>query len=228
MHLNEYDNFGASYFEHRQGNDPLRQKTFIQEKEYLVKWVGSDVFEVGNLLDVGCSTGEFIKAIKWNIKGAYGIEVSEFAANIAATQGIKFNKSLSNSESFFDLIVFRGTIQYLKEPFSAIEQSFKCLKPGGFIVFLATPNSNSIYYRKFGTLPFLEERLNFLIPSDTSISMNLKNAGFRICDISYPYLRSIYSKPILDHLKFLQKIVFRTDVKFPFWRSSMNIVAVKM
>ena len=177
-------------------------------------------------MDVGCSTGEFLESINWNHDGRYGVEISEYAKEIAQARGIKFTKSLDDID-FFDLIVFRGTIQYLLSPFEDIKKSYKALKKNGYILFLATPNINSIYYQKFKTLPFLEESLNYYLPSDTSLSMNLKNAGFEIINIHFPYIDTPYTSIVSDHLKFIKKLFFGGADKFPFWKSMMWVIARK-
>ena len=225
--MTDYEQFGKDYFRNRIGNDPVRLLSFLREKRYLVRFMGSEVFEKGKILDVGCSTGEFIEAIGWNRTGAYGMEISDFARTLAQDKGIRFDKTLFNTRDYFDVVVFRGTIQYLPNPFDCISGAFSCLKPGGHIVFLATPNSNSPYYLLFRTLPFLEEGLNYLIPNDVSLSMNLRNCGFEIVNVEYPYLRSPYAHPIRDHLKFVAKLICRTRDRFPFWRSMMSVVARK-
>lgn len=225
--MRDYDEFGKDYFRNRLGNDPLRQLSFIREKHYLVSILGKEIFERGTLLDVGCSTGEFIDAIDWNKNRVFGMEISNYARGIAEKKGIRFDKDLFNTDNFFDMVVFRGTIQYLPNPFEYIQRAFACLKQGGHVAFLATPNSNSLYYFLFRTLPFLEEKLNYLIPSDGSLSMNLKNAGFEIVNIDYPYIGSPYANVITDHLKFVTKLILRTEDKFAFWRSMMNVLARK-
>jgi SAM-dependent methyltransferase len=225
--VNVPDKFNEDYFRFRQGNDPRRQLSYQQERSYLARRLGNEIFRDGRLLDVGCSTGEFIEAIGWNFENAYGMEVSAYARSLAETKGIRFDRSLTNSEAFFDLVVFRGTIQYIPNPFEYISRAAAALKPGGYILFLATPNTNSPYYILFRTLPFLEEEVNFWLPADSSLCMVLRNAGFKIEDLSYPYWTTPYAKPLTDHLKFLRKIVFRTKDKFAFWRSSMSLLARK-
>lgn len=223
----DYDRFGSDYFKQRAGNDALRQRSFAQERDYLARHLGQDIFSTGVLLDVGCSTGEFIDAMKWNISLAYGMDISDYARQIAADKGIRFDRDLLNTEEFFDVVLFRGTIQYIPEPFHYLRRAYYALKPGGCVVFLATPNANSPYYRQFGTLPFLEERLNYLIPCDTSLAMNLRNAGFTDVRIDYPYIRTPYARPFSDHLKFLRKYIFRTADRFAFWKSMMYLIAFK-
>jgi SAM-dependent methyltransferase len=225
---NDYNQFGEDYFQKRNGNDQLRQISFHQEKEYIKKYLGENIFRTGNLLDVGCSTGEFIASIGWNKNNAYGMEISDYARSIAEKRGISFKKDLFNSENYFDLIVFRGTIQYIPDPFEYIKRAYVALKNDGHVLFLATPNTNSLYYQYFHTLPFLEEHLNYLIPCDISLSMNLKNVGFKITDIDYPYLTSPYSRFISDHYRFIKKLLFHANDKFAFWKNSMNVLAKKL
>ena len=225
MHQTEYNKFGSDYFIDRVGNDPRRQLSFLHEKEYLEKLIPQKIFETGKILDIGCSTGEFLNAMKWGGE-KHGVEISDFAKEKAITNGICFEYGV-DKKSFFDIVIFRGTIQYLKNPFEYLEKVFDCLKSGGYVIFLATPNSNSIYYKLFKTLPFLEEALNYYIPSDISLSMNLKNLQYEIIDISYPYIKTPYCQFLSDHLQFLMKLTFNKNVKFPFWRSMIQVVAQK-
>ena len=155
------------------------------------------------------------------------MELNENAINIAKTRGIKFDKDILNQIAFFDVIIFRGTIQHLPNPFFYIQNAYKSLKPGGFIVFLATPNMNSIYYKFFSNLPMLDDKLNFFIPSDKTLSNILINFDFIISEIEKPYIKSPYANFLSDHYRFLKKMLFKTDDDFPFWGNSMNMIAQK-
>jgi SAM-dependent methyltransferase len=189
--------------------------------------LGEKIFRDGQLLDVGCSTGEFIASLGWKIGNAYGMEISSYARSLAEKRGIRFDRDLASSEPFFDLVVFRGTIQYMPNPFEYIRRAAAVLKPGGHILFLATPNTNSPYYRLFKTIPFLEEEVNYWVPCDSAMRMVLRNVGLEVLEIQYPYWRTPYAAPLRDHLKFLRKLFFHTDDKFAFWRSSMSVLAQK-
>lgn len=214
--------YPESYFSRRKLNDNKRLLSFLSEEEFLRKHVN---FE-GRVCDVGCSTGEFLKAINW--KGPkYGMEISEYAIQIAEQDGIDFTKNVLTENNFFDLIIFRGTIQHLPEPFSYISRSFEALKPGGVIAFLATPNSDSIVYKFSNTLPVLYPELNFFIPSESTLINVCKNYGFHLLDVRKPYLKSPYSNILFDHLKFLKMILFRTKPDFPFWGNMMDVVMIK-
>lgn len=212
--------FKPEYFKKRVGNDPKRQASFLSEKKFINQYIKS-----GNLLDVGCSTGEFIKTLEWD-GHTYGMEISEHAKSIAMENGINFDKNILNSENFFDIIIFRGTIQYMDEPFSYLKKSFLSLKKGGFIFFLATPNTNCLYYKIWNTLPFLDPEANFYIPSDHDLKRIMRDFGFDFVKIRYPYFKSPYSSVFIDHFNFFRKLL-GVDVKFPFWRNSMDLIFQK-
>lgn len=212
--------YPKSYYKTRFQNDDLRVQTFLSESDFV-----RSLCPTGSILDVGCSTGEFLEAIQWD--GArFGMEVSEYAIEIAKTNGVNFEKDLFSETDYFDLIIFRGTIQHLDRPFEYMQACQKALKPGGFVFFLATPNANSIFYKIWNTLPFLDSERNFFIPSDIVLCDTMRNFGFSRVAIEYPYLSSVYSSPARDHLKFLAKII-GFNVNFPFWKSMMNVAFQK-
>jgi SAM-dependent methyltransferase len=213
--------YDDSYFEERNCQDKKRLKSFKQEKIFIKKYITQ-----GKICDIGCSTGEFLSYINWD-GDKYGMEVNENAIKIAKENGISFEKNILNEENYFDVIIFRGTIQHVPNPFYYIEKAYESLREGGLIVFLATPNMNSLYYKCFNTLPMLDDPRNFYIPSDKTLSNSLVNFGFDILEIDKPYLNSPYSSITSDHFKFIKKFIFRTNDKFAFWNNSMNLIARK-
>jgi hypothetical protein len=109
-----------------------------------------------------------------------------------------------------------------------MERAFDALKSGGHIVFLMTPNTHSLCYLLFKTVPLVGDHKGmFLIPNATSLSIYLKNIGFEIVKVEFPYLGTPYAHPVRDHLKFVKRLLFRTHEQFAFWRNSMNILARK-
>ena len=122
--------------------------------------------------------------------------------------------------------MFRGTIQLIPNPFETIIRCIDLLKPGGILVLLATPNSRSPYYYLFKTLPFISEKTTFLLPSDLMMRNLFVNYGLRVATIKYPYFETPYARPARDFLMFILGI-FGIRKKFPFPRSSMEIVAIK-
>ena len=70
----------------------------------------------GSVCDVGCSTGEFLEYTKWSGK-KYGMGGNQKAMQAAQKQGI-INKNILNSTSYFDVVIMRGVIQHLDQPYS--------------------------------------------------------------------------------------------------------------
>lgn len=180
----------------------------------------------GTCCDVGCSTGEFLSTIEW--KGQkFGMEINPAASALAEKTGVDFSRSILTEESFFDAVLFRGTIQHLDQPFHYIQQSLKALKPGGVVFFIATPNTNSTVYKLFNDLPALDDRKNYYLPSDRNLTSILRNEGFKVLSTSYPYLSSPYASPFMDHIRFVANIFRPKKPTFAFWRSMMDIAAQK-
>lgn len=205
----------------RNFNNKLRLLQYDQDKQYLHRFASS-----GSICDIGCGTGEFLEYIQWN-GSRHGLEISDYAARQAEKRGVDFSKNILNQKNVFDVVLFRGTIQHVDTPFYLIKKAYEALKPGGVIVFIATPNSESILYRLKGSLPALNPDKNFYIPGGAELSNALENFEFQVLDLSYPYLSTPYANPILDHLKFLINAVTPAYIKHPFWKSMMNLVAKK-
>jgi SAM-dependent methyltransferase len=216
--------FDESYFSRYRG-DIHRDAMYEQERVQVERLRPSG----GRILDVGCGLGLFLGKFspqKWQ---RHGVEISELAAIEARQRGITvkdFESAYDYPAEYFDVIVFRGTLQLLPTPFAVIQDCVTLLAPGGLMVFLATPNSNSPYYRRFKTLPFLTPHLNFLIPSDIMMRNALQNFGLKVLSIRYPYLDTPYAKPFRDHFYFLLSFLgFRRE--FSFWHSMMEIYCRK-
>lgn len=147
-------------------------------------------------------------------------------ARVAASElGIRFDIEKIQPETV-DLVVYRGTFQHLDEPLRSIKQSIELLRPGGFMVFLATPNAGSLCYRIFQDLPALDPSRNFCILSSKTLCQILKNFGMEVEDVYYPYLGTPYAKPVMDHLKFIARIM-GVKTKFAFWGNMLEIYARK-
>jgi SAM-dependent methyltransferase len=215
------ERWNDDYFIDRTSNNPLRTIQFEQDADFIRSFVKNGV-----VCDVGCSTGEFLRHMKF--EGIlYGMEINDIAKK-KASDIISFEKNIFTEENYFDLIIFRGTIQHVDIPFQMIKSAHKSLKNGGYIIFLATPNSNSILYRIKQDLPFLDWSLNFYIPGEKELTNVLENFGFEIKKVEFPYWKTPYRNFIKDHFKFILNLFSRKFYKHAFWGSSMNIAAKKI
>ena len=213
--------YSNKYFDKRKSNDDRRIKSFEHEGDLIRKYVSS-----GKLLDIGCSTGEFIESLCWDGE-AYGVEISDYAINEAIKKGIIVSETLpTGHDGTFDLIIFRGTIQHLNQPFETISACYNLLRDGGIVAFLATPNTNSLYYKIWNNLPALDPLRNFYVPSDLALQQIMKNENFQLREIEYPYWQSPYACPLRDFSKFVFKLI-GFKVKFAFPGNMMNAIFQK-
>jgi SAM-dependent methyltransferase len=109
----------------------------------------------GNLLDIGCGTGHFLKEMLksgWNVNG---VEINEDARN----QAVLFTGSNilepsglnSLSSNSFDVITLWHVLEHFHEPGNYMEEIRRLLKPKGICV-VALPNIDSfdaIHYGKY-------------------------------------------------------------------------------
>jgi len=215
------EKYGKNYFDDRNGNNEKRLIQFQMDGKFLKKFKSNGV-----ICDVGCSTGEFLKSILWE-GDLYGMEINQAAKSIAQQNGFSFEKNIFTETDFFDVIVFRGTIQHVDEPFRMMKAAFKALKKDGVVIFLATPNTDSILYRLKGDLFFLDSKLNFYIPGKKNLCNALENFGFEVLTTEYPYWNTPYRNFPKDIFMFLLNIFTNRFYKHAFWGSSMSLACKK-
>ena len=172
----------------------------------------------GTILDIGCGVGDW----QAHLHGSwmkYAVEPDTYAAEIARGKGI-YVSDYDYADESFDVIVFRGTIQHIENPFEILRKAAGLLRHGGLLVFLATPNTNSPMYKRTGTLPALDPPRNWWIPDDLSLGNVLNNLGFTNIEFYYPYGKP-YARPVVDFIRYL----FGKPSAFP--RSMMECYGTK-
>ncbi|MBU1131461.1 class I SAM-dependent methyltransferase [Patescibacteria group bacterium] len=102
----------------------------------------------GNILDIGCSMGQFLKMGKDLGYEVLGLELNEEAAQRAKKKfGVPVERKLLEECSFddnsFDIISMFGVIEHLPNPVEVIKDVYRILKPGGAFIGLC-PNVNSL------------------------------------------------------------------------------------
>ena len=174
MSKNKDIEFNNSYFLKRNLNDKKRLQSFSNEKKLIKKFINFNT----KVCDVGCSTGEFLEFLNWTGK-KFGMELKKKAISLSKKRQINFNSNILNKKKYFDVVIFRGTVQHLDQPFFYLKKSYESLKKGGYLFILATPNTSSIYHRLFQTLPALDEDRNFYLPSFKNLKKINEIYGFK-------------------------------------------------
>ncbi|WP_455656990.1 class I SAM-dependent methyltransferase [Phascolarctobacterium sp.] len=105
----------------------------------------------GKILDVGCGNGSFLKLFEINGYDASGVEFGKEAADNASSEHKiyygEFPKLAFKDK--YDLIIFRGVLQYVPEPKAYLEKGIELLAPNGHIFITAQPNMDSLCFNLF-------------------------------------------------------------------------------
>jgi ubiquinone/menaquinone biosynthesis C-methylase UbiE len=105
---------------------------FIYESEIIA--LKQFVPQEGKGLEIGVGTGRFAVPLGINI----GIEPARAMANIALKRGIEVCEAKAEELPFgsetFDFVLIVTTLCFLENPFRAIQEVKRVLKPGGFII----------------------------------------------------------------------------------------------
>ena len=146
------------YISHTDSKRNLFEKVYHLVRNYAIKNKISLINKEqtkGQLLDIGCGTGDFLFAAKNNGWKVTGIEPNEKARNIANNKNnnsVFDNSQLNNlKENSFDVITLWHVLEHLPNLENDILIFKKLLKPSGSLI-IAVPNYNSFdanYYKEF-------------------------------------------------------------------------------
>ena len=103
----------------------------------------------GRVLEVGCSIGLFLDALREGGFQAEGVEVTPFGVERCREKGhIIHDRPIEEVDlqpGSLDAVVAWEVIAHLADPRRFLQAATRALKPGGFL-FLTTPNANSLEY----------------------------------------------------------------------------------
>lgn len=176
------------------------------------------------IMDIGCGPGWLLSALddRW-LK--YGLEISEFAANIAQNHCNVVNVSIEdfeNPKDEFDVVVMHHVIEHLKDPLVALSKIHEMLRPGGMLI-LGTPDFDCGAARRYGNnFRLLHDKTHISLFSNDSMHRFLRDNGFKIQRVEYPFFDTIFFNK-----ESLIKLAERNIVSPPFYGSIMTFFCVK-
>jgi SAM-dependent methyltransferase len=153
------------------------------------------------VLEIGCSTGNFLDGIKGEVKSVTGIELTKECISFAQGKGITVLPAVSDvPDESFDLVVMFHVLEHLDDPIAYLKAVGKKLSHGGKIV-IEVPNVNDILvsvYKIPEHLDFYWEVAHNWYFSYSTLSQVLVRAGFTFT--IYPLQRYDLS----NHMRWMQ------------------------
>lgn len=145
----------------------------------------------GRILDVGCGSGFFLRALdskKWD---RFGVELSVTAAEAAKKalgKGHVFEGTLAQSawpDASFDVVSFWSALEHTNGPRANLVEARRIITAGGSLI-VQLPNSSSYQARFFGgdwfALDAPRHRYHFTLPA---LERLLSETGFQIYEKTY-------------------------------------------
>lgn len=157
----------------------------------------------GELMDIGCYTGIFMKIAQEAGWRTSGLELSQWAAEKARAlkAGAVFSEPperLDLPQSSFDVVSMWDVIEHLPQPAETLATAFRLLKPGGVLAF-STHRADSLAARCLGTkYPFFMD-MHVVHFTRRTIEKILEQQGFRLLAI-LPHRRILRASYFLDKL----------------------------
>lgn len=156
--------------------------------------------EIGQMLEIGCSTGSYMELAKskgWHVEG---IEFSNESARIARDKGFKVHigsvETAPTPKNRYDIIVAWMVMEHFHEPHLVLNKIKEWINPDGYFVFLV-PNANSISRKLFKQFAYdIELPRHLFHYTPESLNLLLKNCGWQIENIvhqknAFTFLKSI-------------------------------------
>lgn len=216
------DLYSPSYYAMRKVTADKREIAYRQEYERIIQHMG--LISSRYVLDIGCGTGDFLDQFGNFFWKRYGIEVSEYCIAVCEQKGIRMTNDLEPGS--FDLVIMRGVLQHLDNPFRDLRDTATALKPGGMLAILAQPDADSLCYRLFKDLPALDAPRNWWIPGAKELTNILHKLGFINIEITHPYWDGPYARPAHDFACFALRLL-GIKTKFAFPQNNLEIFAWK-
>jgi SAM-dependent methyltransferase len=190
----------ASYYptDYWGGSEPSKRWIASSQSEKTKFLDRCDLAE-GRILDIGCGSGFFLRALdskKWE---RFGVELSAAAAEAAERAlgaGHVFAGTLAQArwaDASFDVVSFWSALEHTNEPRANLIEARRIIKDGGSLI-VQLPNASSYQARFFGgdwfALDAPRHRYHFTL---SSLDRLLSECGFHI------YAKTYFSKAHNSH-----------------------------
>jgi SAM-dependent methyltransferase len=145
----------------------------------------------GRILDVGCGSGFFLRALDPKSWDRFGVELSQAAAEAgekALGKGHVYAGTLADAgwdNAWFDVVTFWSALEHTNAPRANLIEARRIIKPGGTLI-VQLPNASSYQARFFGgdwfALDAPRHRYHFSL---STLERVLSETGFQIYQTSF-------------------------------------------
>lgn len=191
------------------------------------------------VLDVGCATGFFLDLVARRGAEPYGVEVSPYAARVAAARfpGRIVCGELAGAgypAEMFHAVFLSDVVEHVLDPAALLREVFRVLRPGGCVV-VTTPDAESPGARLLGRHWYHLKEEHLVYFTRRALRYALARAGFRALRfrpgrkaVTLAYLAShfrTYRRPGLTPLlALLARSAPASLARRPFWLPSGELV----
>ena len=211
-----------------------------RNKMYEIDYVFSHQYvSSGRVLDVGCGNGSFMGVYERHGYDVYGVEYGKEAADTAGkTHSVRYGvfDEMNFGDERFDLIIFRGVLQYVPNPKSYLRKAVSVLNnndstKGGCLFITAQPNVQSLGFRLFGknfTQPVTGA--DFIGLHEYVLTEYMSELGMRKVGERYFYPETPYADEENDLLKMARAVQYQREgeainFKAPsYWGNMMTLM----
>lgn len=148
----------------------------------------------GKLLDIGTGTGVFLSLASTRYN-ATGIELGKAAREFAQAQGLNVLEAsidqLPFSDQTFDVVTLIDVLEHLSDPFRAIQEIERVLKPGG-VLYIKVPNykaqaakQNTLQFLRLSKAGIMSDYVHINHFCSPSLAKFVSRLGFSVMEQGY-------------------------------------------
>lgn len=175
----------------------------------------------GRLLDIGCGPGDFLKKAAYFFE-AEGVEINPRLREAARGLGVTVSYErieVMPEQPMFDVITLNQLLYGLVDPVGVLREARRRLKQGG-IVYINTPNADSLAVRVFGRTHSHFSCTNLNVFNLSSLNRLADRAGLRVIEWRTEWL-ALYPWDVLARWIVPGRFVHRRNAFLPFY-SELN------
>ncbi|MCB0006233.1 MAG: class I SAM-dependent methyltransferase [Anaerolineales bacterium] len=192
--LRDYDSRTANYA----GVTQSRTQRFTTRLDRLSQLQPARKGSSQALLDVGASAGTLVQLSRARAFAGFGVEPSRDGTLAALAESIQMPQAKAEALPYpadsFDIVHAHHVFEHLEDPFQAVKEAWRVLKPGG-LIFIEVPNQfDNVMFKRdmlFRRVPQRQRNIrsihHFWFFSMQTLARLLTTAGFAQVHVQAPY-----------------------------------------